>query len=406
MASTSKEPKDLWFNQRTKHALQYPAPGSWIQPQENHPINLASGYPFPGAIPHATLVAAMAHVVATDGDTPFQYSGSKSSEALTEWVEERIRRAHLLTPDDALLMTQGAIQGLDLICQTLLDSESRVVVQGPTYMEALEIFHNYTDHVVALSCDLPDQDFTETLASYLASCEDSSPISLLYVGASFQNPTGLVISSPAREKLLVLARQYHFLIVEDGAYDALYFDAPLPPLKTLDASGHVLYLGTVSKTIAPGLRIGWAIGPTHLVEAMARFKKDLGNPLVTALTSRFLQNEDFDARLDWLRAQYRSRRDLACDALMQWMPEDVSWMSSQGGFFLWLRYPDQVDNAMLLETTRKLGVSYVPGRYFYPYAWPNDPHALRISFSYETPSRIAEGIHLLSTGIREARGRS
>ncbi len=405
MPPTSKDSQEhfvaRWLNQRALHTHQYPAPGSWVQPQANHPINLASGYPFPDAIPRTALVAALSNVVAMEGDAPFQYSGSQASEGLAHWIAQRMQQSGLMIPDDALLLTQGAIQGLDLICQTVLDSRSLVLVQGPTYMEALEIFHNYTDHVVALSCDRPDQDFTEVLATYLASRKGNSPLSLLYLGTSFQNPTGLVLSAEARRTLVALARQYHFLIVEDGAYDALYFDAQIPPMKTLDIEGQVLYLGTFSKTISPGLRVGWVIGPAHLVEAMARFKKDLGNPLVTALTAKFLHDEDYDTRLDWLRAQYRMRGHLATEALQRFMPEEVCWISPRGGFFIWLRYPDRVDNTRLLETATNLGVSYVPGQYFYPYASHDNPKALRICFSYETPVRITEGIRLLSRALRE-----
>ncbi len=390
-----KDPADCWLNTRATESLRYPAPGSWLQPVSDHTINLASGYPFPNAIPHEAIREAMNRLVAEEQDAPFQYGGSVAGQGLNHWVGASVESGNLMSQKDSYLITQGAIQGLDLLCQVVLDKEAVVLVQGPTYMEALEIFHNYTDQVVDLRCDLPGRDFAEVVSHYLAAAPNPGAVTLLYLGSSFQNPTGQVLSRASRESLIALARRYNFLIVEDGAYDALYFERPLPALKALDATGHVIYLGTFSKTIAPGLRIGWVVGPAALIDAMGRFKKDLGNPLIAAITSRYLADTDFEVRLDWLRSQYRLRGELAQAALTEFMPTSITWLPPRGGFFIWLRYPDSLSNERLLEESRRQGVSFIPGQYFYPFAASTTPHALRICFSYETPDHITEGIRRL-----------
>lgn len=389
-----------WLNTRARESLQYPAPGSWLQPVSDQTINLASGYPFPDAIPGQALRDAMNRLVTEEQDAPFQYGGSLAGHILHDWVGARIESENLMRQKDSWLLTQGAIQGLDLVCQVVLDQDAVVLVQGPTYMEALEIFHNYTKKVVDIRCDMPDRDFTEMVSDYLATTPNPDAIKLLYLGSSFQNPTGRVLSLESRQALIALAQRYHFLIVEDGAYDALCFDTPLPPLKALDATGHVMYLGTFSKTIAPGLRVGWALGPAELIDTMARFKKDLGNPLVAAITGRYLADTDFDARLDWLRSAYRLRGELAQAALKTSMPTGVTWSPPQGGFFIWLRYPDSIRDERLLEEAQRQGVRFITGQYFYPFASPTPPHALRICFSYETLDRITEGIRRLGQAFR------
>ncbi len=393
-----------WLNQRAVDALRYPVPGSWLQPMGDTWINLASGYPFPNTVPGREFAAAMSHLVDIEGDRPFQYAGSPTSNDLTEWVADRMRKSRLMRQEDALLMTQGSIQGLDLLCRVTLDSESVVITQGPTYMEALEIFHNYTSHVVALPCDRPDRDFNEMLTTYLTSRTDTHPIKLLYLGSSFQNPTGLVMSWEMRQAMVTLAMQYNFLIVEDGAYDALYFGTPIPPIKTLDTRGFVVYLGTLSKTIAPGLRVGWATGPSPLLDAMARWKKDLGNPVISGITRQYLHSINYDARLDLLREQYRDRAHLAHEALTHFMPPDVLWDAPLGGFYIWLRYPDRIESTDLLDKARSLGVSYVPGQYFYPFAAAPHTPKLRICFSYETPPRMEEGIRRLARAFEQTLG--
>lgn len=394
------DPIDSGLNTRARESLRYPAPGSWLQPVSDHTINLASGYPFPDAIPGQALRDAMNRLVIEEQDAPFQYGGSLADNALHHWVGTRIESENLMSQKDSWILTHGAIQALDLVCQVVLDQDAIVLVQGPTYMEALEIFHNYTKQVVDVRCDLPDRDFTEMVSDYLATAPNPHAIKLLYLGSSFQNPTGRVLSLESRQALIALAQRYHFLIVEDGAYDALYFDTPLPPLKALDRTGHVMYLGTFSKTIAPGLRVGWTVGPVTLVNTMARFKKDLGNPLVAAITGRYVANTDFDARLDWLRSAYRLRGELAEAALKHFMPTGVTWVPPQGGFFIWLRYPDSVRDERILEEAQRQGISFIPGQYFYPFASPTSPHALRISFSYETLDHITEGIRRLGLAFR------
>lgn len=368
-----------------ERALETAVPGRWIQPASDDTINLARGYPYPEAIGVDRWREALGALLNREFEAPFQYSGSEAVEGLSHWLRQRSRMMGVMADGDDVLVTQGAIQALDLAVRCLVGRDEVVVVQGPTYMEALEVLSNYTHHILPVPTADNGLDF-EALTDVLGRV----PVRLLYLGASFQNPTGLVLEAEDRERLVALSQQFGFWIVEDGAYDALSFGEPIPPIKSYRGASTTVYLGSLSKTLAPGLRVGWAVGPSRLLTAMDRLKKDLAHPLSQAMVMSYFTLYDYDRHLKGLRDVYRERAEIALFCLSRGMPRSVRWSEPRGGYFIWLRYPESIDSGELLRDARSAGVNYLPGHFFFPNL--EDPHALRVSYSYETTERLQSGI--------------
>ncbi|MCG0238073.1 MAG: PLP-dependent aminotransferase family protein [Firmicutes bacterium] len=387
-------------------ALAYPPPGAWMPPLPPGVVRLSAGYPFPESVPVADLAAALEALLAEEADAPLHYLGSRAMAALPGLIRQRLAQRGIPVGEGELLVTSGACQAIDLAARALIAPGAPVAVEAPTYMEALEIFRNYTDAILGYPVDREGL-VVEALAEDLRRRRTAGKAlpRLLYTIPSFQNPTGATLSLERRRRLLALAEEYDFLILEDDAYGELAFDpqAAPPPLKALDTRGRVVYLGSLSKVVAPGLRIGWAAGPEPVIRAMAVFKKDLDHPLAWALTARYLQGTDLPARLAWLRQRYRERRNVLLGALAREMPAGVTWTEPAGGYFVWVSLPPGLDSEKLLPAALAAGVAYVPGRHFYfgPAAAQGARH-LRLSFSYLPPAELERGVAALARAVRAA----
>ncbi len=359
-------------------------------------INLVSGYPYADAVPVEALVAAARALAQDEGDRPFQYLGSARQSFLREWLARAMGPE--LGAEDQLLVTFGALQGLDLAAQAALDRDTAVLVQSPTYMEALEVFRNYTDHIVPVAeCDgvFPMGAVEEALEG---AARRGTPVRLIYWGADFQNPTGLVTPESDRRELVSLAARHGAWLVEDAAYRDLFFGEPLPSLKALDSAQHVVYLGTLSKTVAPGLRIGWAVGPKRLLTAMDRMKKDLGNPFVEAVVGEYLQAIDYESHVRELRQAYAQRAEEAVKALGA-PAQGVEVPKPRGGYFLWVRLRETWDSDHVAAFLAQEGIMALSGRWFCVETEP-DPHAIRLSFSYQPLDQLIDGFSAAGRALR------
>ncbi|MGE5674428.1 MAG: PLP-dependent aminotransferase family protein [Mycobacterium leprae] len=391
-----------FFPASVRAALGYDAPGSWMPALPPGSIRFSAGYPFRESIPDADLAAATAALVADEGDLPFHYLGSPSMAQLDRLLAARSTQRGMAPQEGELLVTAGAAQAIDLAARALLGPDDLVLVEAPTYMEALEIFRNYTPHI--LSCPVDDQGLrVDILAQELANRQSKGlPMpKLLYTIASFQNPTGACLSLQRRRELLLLAEAYDFLVLEDDAYGQLAFGEPPVPLKALDQAGRVIHVGSLSKVVAPGLRIGWALGPQPVIEAMSLFKKDLDHSAIRAVTARYLAGVDMAARVDWLRNAYRVRCNHLLALLAGYMPEWVTWSVPQGGFFIWLNTPG-VDTMAMLPRALQAGVAYIPGKHFY-FQPGTGLEQLRLSFSYLPPEAMTEGVERLAAVLKAER---
>lgn len=379
------------FPPPVQQALAYDPPGSWMPPLPPGCIRLSAGYPFKESVPSAELARATALLISAEEDQPFHYLGSPAMGRLPALLAARSAQRGMVAGPGELMVTAGAAQAVDLAAHALLGPDDVVAVEAPTYMEALEMFRNYTPHIVG--CPL-DQDGlqVEALVADLANRRASGlkTPKLLYTIASFQNPTGATLTLARRRRLLALAEEYDFLILEDDAYGELAFGEVPTPLKAMDAAQRVIYLGSLSKVVAPGLRIGWVHAAAPLVAAMANFKKDLDQPFGQGVTATYLSSIDLAARVEKLRKAYRERRDVLLGALERHMPPGVSWTKPEGGFFVWVKAPG-TDTAALLPQALAAGVAYVPGKYFY-FGDGAGQEFLRLSFCYLPSAQMEDGV--------------
>lgn len=380
-------------------AFKNDPPGQWMAAYPPSAIRLNSGYPDPALVPSQEIKQATARLLDEEKDLPLHYIGSPRIPRLEKFIRQRMAKRGAGISEKELLVTSGACQAIDLVARALLDEEAVVVIESPSYMEALEIFQNYTANYISIPID-EDGLKTEELAEVLSARQAKGEAlpRMLYTIPTFQNPTGTTMSLERREHLLELAEQFDFLIVEDDAYGELGFAEQPQLLKALDQRGRVIHIGSFSKVVAPGLRIGWVSGPQELIEVLGWFKKDLGHSFAQATLSAYLETIRFDSHLKNLAAVYQSKAEAMVEALKEFMPESVAWYFPKGGYFLWLRIPG-TDTAELLAEAHQAGVAYVPGRYFF-LEQQDGLEFLRLSFSYASKENIREGVCLLADIVK------
>ncbi|WP_404358869.1 PLP-dependent aminotransferase family protein [Cytobacillus firmus] len=385
---------DSFFPDNIKKALQNTPPGEWIPEIPDDCIRLHCGYPAPDLVPVNEVKAAVDSLLEEEQDLPLQYIGSPKILKLKEQVLKRLKERGISVAENELLITSGACQAIDLIARILLDEETVIAIESPTYMEALEIFQNYTKHIIGIPVD-KDGLQTVALEEILEERKQKGLAQprFLYTIPTFQNPTGTTMTGERRQHVLELANKYNFLLVEDDAYGELSFNKSLPTLKAMDQNSRVLHVGSLSKIVAPGMRIGWIAGASEMIHACAWFKKDLNHPFAQSAMAVYFANTDFNNKLETLRDTYRSKCDVLTSALEQYLPESASWYVPEGGYFVWMKIPG-ADTSELLPHALAEGVSFIPGKYFFM-DQAAGTEFLRLSFSYADEKEITEGIRRL-----------
>lgn len=386
-----------------QQALTKEEPGSWIPKVPARVIRLHAGYPAAAVVPADSLAESVRILVREERDQPLQYLGSKQMQILPQWILRRLTERGMNLDENQLLVTSGAAQAIDLCARILLDPHSCVAVESPTYMEALEMFRNYTDDIIEIPLDEDglNPDALENILRRRQQSGQSLP-KFLYIIPSFHNPTGTCLTTSRRKRLLQLANEYNFLIVEDDAYGELYFEEPPRTLKSLDEHERVIYLGSLSKVLAPGLRIGWAAGPAPIIRAMAWFKKDLDQPFMQAAVATYLEISDWAWHLSQLRSFYGRQRDVMLRAMQEQMPSQVKWFVPKGGYFLWVQTVG-IDTNDLSKEVLERGVSFIPGKYFYQ--TPSlGREFLRLSYSYVGVEDIVHGVNRLAEVLQSKYG--
>ncbi|MEO8022979.1 PLP-dependent aminotransferase family protein [Polaromonas sp.] len=357
-------------------------------------ISFAGGLPSPRTFPVAAFREACDKVLREDGSAALQYAASEGYAPLREMVAAML-------PWDVdpaqVLITTGSQQGLDLIAKILIDAGSRVLVETPTYLGALQAFTPMEPEVVGVASDAEGVDLTDLAAK-------AAGARFFYVLPNFQNPTGRTMSEERRAALSAEAARLGLPIVEDNPYGDLWFDVPPPlPLTARNPEGCV-YMGSFSKILAPGLRLGFLVAPKALYPKLLQAKQaaDLHTPgfnqrmVVETMKDHFL-----DRHVPTIRALYKSQRDAMLAALKREMPDDVSWNTPDGGMFLWARLPEGMSAVALLPKAVDKNVAFVPGAAFY--ADNADERSLRLSFVTASIEQINTGVAALATAIRESR---
>ncbi|MEY9869672.1 2-aminoadipate transaminase [Peribacillus sp. B2I2] len=385
---------ESFFPENIKVALKNDPPGAWMSDLPDGCIRLSSGYPDPALVPAEELKVAVAGLLDEEQDLPLHYIGSPRIVRLKQQLQKRLEDRGIRVLEEQLLITSGACQGIDLIARILLDDKAVVAVESPTYMEALEIFQNYTKQIISIPID--ENGLQTYLLKEMLDERKRKGLTLprfLYTIPTFQNPTGTTMTTERRKHLLELSIEFDFLILEDDAYGELAFDENPLPIKSFDTRGRVLHVGSLSKVVAPGMRIGWIAGESEFIKALEWFKKDLDHPFAQSTMAVYLENTDFEKRIDLLKNVYRAKCTALIHSLEQFLPESVSWYVPDGGYFVWVRIPG-MDTSQLLSQALTEGVSYVPGKYFC-LDEKDGTEFLRLSFSYANEEEIIEGTRRL-----------
>jgi len=357
-------------------------------------ISFAGGLPSPKTFPVDAFAAACAAVLRTDGTAALQYASSEGLPALREWIAGQLPWD--VSPDQVLITT-GSQQGLDLVAKVLIDEGSKVLVETPTYLGALQAFTPMEPTIVSVDSDdegIDVQDLERKAAG----------ARFLYVLPNFQNPTGRTMSEARRQALVDTARRIGLPIVEDNPYGDLWFHQPPPkPLTARHPEGGI-YLGSFSKVLAPGLRLGYVVAPRAIMPKLLQAKQaaDLHSPSFNQrMVAEVLKDGFLDRHVPTIRALYKHQCEVMLEALAKEMAGlDVQWNSPDGGMFLWARLPAGLNAIELLPQAVDKGVAFVPGAAFY--AADPDPRALRLSFVTASEEQIRIGIKALADAIREA----
>jgi 2-aminoadipate transaminase len=358
-------------------------------------ISFAGGLPSPKTFPVEEFAQACARVLRDDAQAALQYAASEGYGPLREMVA-----AALPWPVEAsqVLITTGSQQGLDLAAKVLIDPDSRILVETPTYLGALQAFAPMQPQVHSVASDDEGVDVADLRRAQQA----GSPARFLYVLPNFQNPTGRMMSEARRAALSSAAGELALPLIEDNPYGELWFDQPPPaPLTARNPAG-CLYLGSFSKVLAPSLRLGYLVAPKPLFPKLLQAKQaaDLHSPgFNQRVVAEVIKDGFLDRHVPRIRALYRAQRDIMLDALAQHMPPGVTWNRPDGGMFLWARLPAGLDAAALLPAAVERGVAYVPGAAFY--ATAPDIRTLRLSFVTASEEEIRRGVAALAAVIQE-----
>ncbi len=363
-------------------------------------ISFAGGLPSPQTFPVDAMRQACERVLREDGPAALQYAASEGHGPLREWVA-----AHLPWPVDPaqVLITTGSQQGLDLVAKVLVDAGSRVLVETPTYLGALQAFTPMEPVIEGVASDDEGVD-VDALLAQAGSTDRAGAPRFMYLLPNFQNPTGRSMSLARREALAGAAARLGLPLVEDNPYGDLWFDtAPPPPLTALHPEGS-LYLGSFSKILAPGLRLGFLVAPCALYPKLLQAKQaaDLHSPSFNQrMVAEVLKDGFLDRHVPTIRALYKRQCAVMLDCLAREMAGlDVQWNRPAGGMFLWARLPAGLRAIDLLPKAVDKGVAFVPGAAFY--AGPADERTLRLSFVTASEAQIRTGIAALAETIRDA----
>ena len=360
-------------------------------------ITFSGGFPAPETFPVDVLQDLLPRLAKEDAAIALQYSPTEGLPVARSAISALLEQTQGATVDPAgVLVTSGGIEGLQLLARTLIDPGDRVLVEAPTYLGAIMAFAGFEAEVEGVDMD-DDGLCLDLLETALGR---GRPPKLLYVIPDHQNPSGRSLSEDRRRGLVELCRRHGVLVVEDVAYRELAFDGTAAPSLWSMAPDGVVQLGTFSKILVPGVRLGWAVGPSSVVTAMTAAKQNsdqCAGALGQTLMAEYLGGGHLAGTLAVARPLYRRRAEAMLGALERHMPAGVSWTRPSGGFFIWLTAPGHVDTRALVAPAARLGVAYVPGAPFYTGA--RGSNEIRLSYSRADETSIDEGIRRLATLI-------
>jgi 2-aminoadipate transaminase len=376
-------------------------------------ISFAGGLPAPDVFPVERFEEVCHKVLSQQAASALQYGETEGYRPLRELIADNIARYGIKAKVENVLITSGSQQALDLIGKLFINAGDRVLVEAPTYLGALQAFNVYGAEYVSVPID-EDGLRTDLLEEPLR----SGP-KFMYVLPNFQNPAGTTLSEGRRHELVMLSEKYGIPIVEDDPYGQLRYEGEhLPSLVVLDRKnlrrdngysiGNVIYLSTFSKTLAPGLRLGWIVAPPEVISKLTQLKQgaDLHTSTFTQFVAYEVARDGFlDEHVKLIRRIYRERRDVMLEALQEFFPPAVTWTHPQGGLFLWITLPEGLDMKAIFDAALEQNVAFVPGDSFYANEGARKDgregsRHMRLNFSNAAPEQIREGIRRLSAAVK------
>jgi 2-aminoadipate transaminase len=366
-------------------------------------ISLAGGLPDTSTFPPESFAAQMTRIAQESSTEALQYGPTEGFEETKQCILEVMAAEGMRADPADLIVTTGGQQAIDLVAKTLLDPGDAVICEAPTYPGAIPTFCSYEAEIIQIATDDDGMKVDELAAALERLGSDGRKAKFIYSVPSFQNPAGVTLSGDRRERLVALAREHEVLLVEDNPYGLLRFEGePQRPLYALDGGDYVLYIGTFSKILSPGIRIGWVVAPPPVLEKIG-LGKQAADLCTSTLTQYFVR--EYFAEGSWreyiadLSEIYRRRRDVMLDALERHFPEQAEWTRPQGGLFVWATLPDYIDTTDLLAKALGENVAFVPGRA--AFVDGRGGSSMRLNFSGSTEDEIREGIRRIGRVVAE-----
>jgi 2-aminoadipate transaminase len=365
-------------------------------------VSLAGGMPNISGLPIDAVADTIDGLIRGHGPEALQYSSGQGDPALRDRICDVMGLEQIAAHPDDVVVTVGSQQAVDLVTRVFCDPGDVVLCEAPSYVGALGVFSAYECEVVHVEMD-DDGLVPDALRQAIAAIQAARKrVKFLYTVPNFHNPAGVTLSASRRSEIVDICRTADVLILEDNPYGLLGFDdVPLPALRSID-SEHVVYLGSFSKTFAPGFRVGWALAPHAVREklVLAQESATLCPPTFSQLAvASYLARHDWQRQIKDFNEMYRERRDAMLDALAELMPPGTTWTTPHGGFYVWVTLPDRLDSKAMLPRAVTSRVAYVPGTAFY--ADGLGTRCLRLSYCYPTPAQIHEGVRRLAAVISD-----
>lgn len=362
-------------------------------------VSLAGGMPYIGGLPLGDIGEMMRRIVTERGEVALQYGSGQGDEQLREQITQVMALEGIAAHPDDVVVTTGSQQALDIVSTVFIDPGDVVVAEAPSYVGALGVFRAHEADVVHVPMDA-DGLIPEALEATLSELAAAGRrVKFLYTVPNFHNPGGVTLSAERRPRIVEICARFGVLILEDNPYGLLGFDHdPLPALRSLSPEG-VIYLGSFSKTFAPGYRVGWALAPHAVREKLVLASESAilsPSNISQMAVSTYLDHFDWQGQIKAFREQYRDRRDAMISALTEHIPS-ATWNVPEGGFYVWVRLPEGLDSKAMLPRAVTARVAYVAGTAFYVDG--QGSQHMRLSYCYPTPERIREGVRRLASVV-------
>ncbi|WP_066517350.1 aminotransferase-like domain-containing protein [Curtobacterium ammoniigenes] len=364
-------------------------------------VSLAGGMPYVSALPRELIHASLDRVMGDDLAMALQYGGGQGLRSLREHIVDIMALEGVRASAEDVVVTTGSQHALDLLTRLFIDPGDVILAESPSYVGAIGIFRSYQAETVHVAMDaegLIPESLRETIASLRTR---GKRIKFLYTIPNFHNPAGVTLSRERRIEILDICRSNGILVLEDNPYGLLWFDHPAPQaIRSIDDEG-VVYLGSFSKTLAPGFRVGWALAPHAIREKLVLANESAvlaPNSFGQYVINAYLDAADWKGQVDTFRGLYAERRDAMLAGLREFLP-DLSWTEPDGGFFVWLTLPESLNAKAMLPRAVKELVAYTPGTAFY--ADGRGGQHIRLSFCYPTPEQIRVGVKRLATVVND-----